>query len=142
MLGRHTCKHASNLQSTIAMSSGESEYYGLVKAASVGLGMRSLLADWGLEMGVKILSDSSAARGHASKLGLGKMRHVQTRYLWIQERVQEGHIKILPVRGKNNVADLMTKAVSGKLRLKHLRALGFLHSEPSSLQKNVLSGNG
>ena len=35
MLGRHCIKHLSNLQSTIALSSGESEYYAFVKAAQI-----------------------------------------------------------------------------------------------------------
>ncbi|CAK0893091.1 unnamed protein product, partial [Prorocentrum cordatum] len=43
--------------------------------------------------------------------GLGKMRHVQSRYLWIQERVGKGDISIAAVPGKNNVADVLTKSV-------------------------------
>jgi hypothetical protein len=79
MFGNHCVKHASNLQSTIALSSGESEYYGLVKGGAVGLGLQSLLQDWRLEVEIEVLSDSSAARGHVKRRGLGKMRHIQTR---------------------------------------------------------------
>lgn len=32
MLGSHCIKHSSNLQSTVSLSSGESEFYALVKA--------------------------------------------------------------------------------------------------------------
>ena len=66
------------------------------------------------------------------------MRHVQTRYLWVQERVKEGHLTIKPIRGKNNPADLFTKAVSGKLREKFLRTLGFRHQVASKKHKEVL----
>ena len=124
-LGRHTVKTSSNLQSTVSMSSGESEWYGMVKGAAVGLGLQSLLADWGLEMEVIVLSDSSAARGFSQRVGLGKMRHVQTRYLWLQERVKEGHIRVLAIRGKNNPADLLTKSLSGKMIEKFMKTLGF-----------------
>ena len=84
MLGNHCVKGSSAMQSTIALSSGESEYYGIVKAAAIGLQMRALLADWGYETAVRILTDSTAALGTCSRRGLGKLRHVQTRYLWVQ----------------------------------------------------------
>ncbi|CAK0826208.1 unnamed protein product, partial [Prorocentrum cordatum] len=111
MLGHHVVKHGSNLQSTVSLSSGESEYYALVKGGSVGLGLHSLFADWGLDLKVELASDSSAARGHVQRRGLGKMRHVQSRYLWIQERVGKGDLSIAAVPGKNNVADVLTKSV-------------------------------
>ena len=53
------------------------------------------------------------------------MRHIQTRFLWIQERVGEGHIKIIAVPGARNVSDILTKAVSGALLRQHLKTLGF-----------------
>ena len=138
MLGMHTVKTACNLQSTIALSSGESEWYGLVKGSSVGLGFQSLMSDWNLELTLEVLSDSSAARGFSHRKGLGKMRHIQTRYLWVQERVHEGHLKVLPVKGTQNPADVLTKPVSGQLRKKHLERIGFVHVSVSKEHKDVL----
>jgi hypothetical protein len=140
MLGRHCVKHSSNIQSTIGLSSGESEWYGLVKGSAAGLGLQSLLHDWGVQLSLEVLSDSSAARGFSARQGLGRMRHVQTRYLWVQERVREGHLRVLPVRGKNNPADLFTKAVAGVLREKILKQLGFVHVSASARHKELLGG--
>ena len=53
-----------------------------------------------------VASGSSAARGTASRRGLGKLGHVQTRYLWIHERVAKNELKIVAVGTKQNVADL------------------------------------
>ena len=50
VVGRHCGKHQSNLQSTISLSSGESEWYGLVKGSAAGLALQSLLVDWGLHL--------------------------------------------------------------------------------------------
>ena len=61
--GQHVLKHSSNVQSTIALSTGESEYYALVKGGSTGLGIQSLLADYGINAAVTIESDSNAAKG-------------------------------------------------------------------------------
>ena len=82
--------------------------------------------DWGRAVSLEVLSDGSAARGFESRQGLGRVRHVQTKYLF-QERVPDGHVTILPVRGRNNPVDLFTKAVSGTFRGKFVRMLGFQH---------------
>ncbi|CAK0888487.1 unnamed protein product [Prorocentrum cordatum] len=137
MLGHHVIKHGSNLQSTVSLSSGESEYYALVKGGSVGLGLHSLFADWGLDLKVELASDSSAARGHVQRRGLGKMRHVQSRYLWIQERVGKGDLSIAAVPGKNNVADVLTKSVGGSLLRRHMATLNIWDRAPSSTQKDI-----
>ena len=65
-----------------------------------------------------------AARGTASRRGLGKLRHVQTRYLWIQERVAKNELKIIAVGTKQNVADLCTKPVNKDTCEKHMKTLG------------------
>ena len=48
--GRHLLKSSSSTQGVIALSSGESEFYGAVKTASIGLGMISLLKNMGLNI--------------------------------------------------------------------------------------------
>ena len=123
MVGKHTIKTTSNLQSTIALSSGESEFYALVKACAFGLSVQALYNDWGLKMDLVVASDSSAARGTASRRGLGKLRHVQTRYLWIQERVAKNELKIVAVGTKQNVSDLCTKPVNKETCEKHMKSL-------------------
>ena len=115
MMGKHCIKAASGLQSTISLSSGESEYYGIVKAAAVGLQMKALLLDWGYDVAVSVHTDSSAAIGTCSRRGLGKLRHVQTRYLWVQERVAAEDIKIYKVGTKVNPADMCTKSLSAEM---------------------------
>ena len=99
--------------------------------------MQSLLADWGLHFDAQVASDSSAARGHVQRRGLGKARHIQTRYLWIQERVGEGHVKIVAVPGKVNDSDILTKAVSGADIRRALMRLGFDVRDKSLLQKET-----
>ena len=66
------------------------------------------------------------------------MRHVQTRYFWQQERVKEGHVKVLATRGKNNPANLLTKSLSGKQKEKHMKFLSVQSVNASSVHKEVL----
>ena len=62
-IGSHVLKCWSSTQSVTALSSGEAEYYGIVKGAGHGLGLRSLTNDFGVEMYLKNKSDASAAIG-------------------------------------------------------------------------------
>ena len=61
MPGRHCVRHASSVQSTIALSSGESEWYGLARCSAARLGSQSVLCDWCAQVSLEVLSDRSAA---------------------------------------------------------------------------------
>ena len=61
MLGSHMVKGWSTTQAVIALSSGEVEYYGLVRGSTIGAGVRGLLKDIGCTMRVRANADSSAA---------------------------------------------------------------------------------
>ena len=111
VFGRHVLKSWSNTQSVISLSSGESEYYAVVKGASVCLGHASLLGELGVESRARIMTDSSAAMGMAGKSGLGKTRHVETAQLWVQQQVRDGKFQLIKVSGKENISDLLTKFV-------------------------------
>ena len=57
-------------------------------------------------------SDSSSAKAVASRRGAGKStRHVQTRMLWLQERVAAKHLRFVKVATESNPADMLTKAL-------------------------------
>ena len=66
-LGNHMLKGWSITQAVIALSSGEAEFYGIVKGASIGLGIRSILADLGTSAKIEVLTDSSAAKSIACR---------------------------------------------------------------------------
>ena len=59
-------------------------------------------------------TDSSAAKSFVSRRGLGKMRHLEIRDLWLQKEVNDGRVKVSKVRGTENPADLMTKILGIK----------------------------
>ena len=78
MLGSHTIKHWSSTQSSVALSSGEAEFNGVVRGAGQGLGYKALLQDLGVDVPLRLWTDSSAAIGICSRQGLGKLRHLDT----------------------------------------------------------------
>ena len=109
MLGGHCVKAWSSTQAKIALSSGEAEFGGIVKAASEGMGVQSMLRDLGYDLPLIINTDSSAAIGMGTRHGLGKVKHLDLKEMWIQERVMNGDIVLTKVSGENNIADLLTK---------------------------------
>ena len=48
MIGTHCIRTWSSTQPSVTLSSGEAEFYGLVKAAGAGLGHQSLMKDVGV----------------------------------------------------------------------------------------------
>ena len=61
-LGSHLIKGWSSTQTVVALSSGEAEYYSLVRGGSIGLGTRSLLADLRANLGIFLCTDATGQR--------------------------------------------------------------------------------
>ena len=129
------------MQSTIALSSGESEYYALLRAAAHSLGVRAMLQDWlyGVGLDISTRCDSSAARGIASRQGLGKMRHVDVRFLWLQQAVKEGKLRVLSVPTADNMSYVFTKPLSVEAAKKCYDSVNFKTSATGSLKHRRLA---
>ena len=85
--------NSSRTQKIISLSSCEAELHAIVSSASDGIYIRALLE---FALGTKVdhytFTDSSSARQLVTKRGVGKVRHVDGKLLWIseQERLQDG----------------------------------------------------
>ena len=120
----HLIKHGSAAQSTIALSSGESEYHSLLRSSTHALGIKAMLNDWRYEVKCEIRArcSSSAARGMSARHGLGKTRHIDVRFLWLQQAVQDGdvsrcsvsrQVKICQIRLQSPCPRLMRNVATG-----------------------------
>jgi len=77
-----------------------------------------------------VWTDSSAAIGICTRQGLGKLRHLDTHTLWVQQAVRTGRVDLRKVLGENNPADLLTKHSISRQRLEGLVTLfGCKYSE-------------
>ena len=126
MMGKHPLKTASNLQSIVTLSVAEAEFYALVKAASLGISIQSLYHDWGLKVEILLRSDSSSARAMCSRQGAGRVKHMATRWMWIQERLRDRAFRLNAVPTADNVADIFTKATTRATMEKHCETLGMV----------------
>jgi len=122
--GTHCLRTWSTTQSVVALSSGEAELYGIVKGASMSIGLQSVLKDIDIQLDVIIHSDSAAARGMVKRNGLGKVRHIHVQELWVQDALREGRFKLQCVLGYDNCADLLTKHLEEKSMVRHAERIG------------------
>ncbi|CAE6937842.1 unnamed protein product [Symbiodinium natans] len=107
--GSSPLRSYSSNQAVIALSTGESEFYGMLKGCSQAMGLRSLFADIGVEVGIRLCTDSSAGKALAEKKGLGRAKHLETQYLWLQDRVANKDVKVFKICTDVNRADMFTK---------------------------------
>jgi len=117
MLGDHCIKTWSASQGAYALSSAEAEFYGMIEGVTRAKGLLSLSLELGyqdLSNVVHLGTDSSAAKSFVSRRGLGKMRHIEIRDLWLQKEVRDGRVEVSKIRGEENPADLMTKILGIK----------------------------
>ena len=124
MIGEHLIKSWSSTQPVIALSSGEAELYALVKAAAQAKGLCSLLADFGFESQISVHTDSIAAIGIVHRRGLGKTRHIEVQYLWVQDNVNRKTMKVEKIGTKENPADMLTKGLKRETIDEHIRFSG------------------
>ena len=108
-LGKHLIKGWRRMQAVVALSSGEAEYYAIVKGTSEGMGIRGILWDMGFVGRISVSTDASAAQGVASRRGLGKVKNIELNQLWVQDRVCRGDVKIRKIDGTEHLADALTK---------------------------------
>ena len=123
-VGDHLMRTWNKTQATIALSSAESEFYATLKACQEALGMSALASELNLKMGIRVQVDASAALGVAQRQGLGKLRHLQTGSLWIQEQELKDKIKLSKIDGAKNTSDLLTKNVNREILERHIEGCG------------------
>ena len=120
MVGKHLIKGYSKQQKVLALSSAEAETYGMVACSAEVLGIQSCALDLGLDYAGVIYADASAALGIIMRRGIGKVRHIRTQSLWLQEAHATKRLGFEKIDGSRNPSDLMTKHLTDTLQQRHL----------------------
>ena len=124
MIGRHLIKAWSRTQDAITLSSAEAELVALGKLAMEVLGIRSMCEEWHMSQANQtssLLADASAALSIAKRQGAGKMRHMNVKSLWLQDKSVQKILDYKKVKGEENPADGLTKHVRQELLERYLR---------------------
>ena len=102
-------------QASVALSSCEAE----VMAASEGIKEALLLQEVLMFVGlghyeIEVKVDSSAAHAFFHRRGVGRMKHIDSRILWLQDLIAAGGARLRKIPRTQNLADMLTHTPSAK----------------------------
>jgi len=119
----------SRTQQTLALSSGEAELYALGLGVSEALFIKSLVleAQFAKTCHITLYTDSTAGKSMSNRWGTTrKTKHIELRFLFVQELITSGVVVVKKVLGTLNPADILTKYVSREILERHLSSAGVL----------------
>eukprot|EP00435_Cladocopium_sp_Y103_P015276 s4186_g3.t1 len=121
---------SSRSQKVISLSSAESELHSMVAGCCDGIFIKNCLQFLlGLDIQHHQYTDNSAARQLISRQGVGRIRHLSGKLLWMQNAVLKGDVLVHQVSTVWNFSDVGTKALS-RVRLYFLLCgIGLVEAE-------------
>ena len=86
-----------------------------------------MVFDWGFEVKPVLAIDAKATEHILHRQGIGKLKHIDVAYLWVQDEIRSQRIQVRRIRSEENVADLGTKPLSRAVIAKHCLTLGYMN---------------
>ena len=83
---------------------------------------------------IYIYSDSSGAKGILNRRGVGRLRHLSCRILWLQDMVGNGMLKLCSISGHSNPADIGTKRLAAPRMRSLMSLLGLYNGSNGCLE--------
>jgi hypothetical protein len=119
--GGHLLGSDSSRQNVVAISSGEAEFYAIGFSAARVIFLKNMMVAMNMTKDMKgmpkVFSDSSAGRGINNRSGVGKLKHMQVRFLWSQQAQADGEFALDVIDTTQNTADLGTKFLAQGTRV-------------------------
>ena len=106
---------SSRSQKALALSSCEAEVYAGTSATSDAILMHHCICFCvgpNVSVSVKLALDNAAGRSFFHRSGVGRVRHISLRVLWMQQKVREKFLTVGAVSTKHNPSDLGTKRLN------------------------------
>ena len=126
MLGPVVLTHWSKTQTTVALSSAEAEFNGVVKGLIEGVSIFNLFEElWQRPPEFILHTDASACKGMLLRTGVGKLKHLSTKQLWAQGAVAAFQVQVAKVPRSINSADAFTHPLGQQVLQDHLRRVGY-----------------
>ena len=112
----------SKRQRCVAISTADSEFYAASESSRDAIWLKAVLSEVGVETGpIPIYCDNRSAISIIQDPGNHqKIKHIDIRYFFVREHQEQGRIKMESISGKEQTADILTKAL-GKRVFEYLR---------------------
>ena len=127
MLGQHVISRWSKSQSNVALSSGEAELIAAVRGMTELIGATELYQELQTENVLKQLRvDANACKGMILRNGVGKVKHLSTKQVWIQGAVESYDVQVKKISRDYSTADVLRHTVNVNIFDKFLRMMNFI----------------
>ena len=93
----------------------------ITKGSAHSLHSQAILNGFGVTVEAIVFSDANAGIGIASRQGCGRLKHLEVKWLWVQEKVSQKALRLRKYPTETNIADHATKHLS-KHRMEMLLA--------------------
>lgn len=115
----------SHVQSVVALSTMEAEYIAACSAAQTAIHLKRLLCDIGRPQGrVYIYEDNMGALHFAANhVNSSRAKHVDVRFHFLREQVMRGEIILEYIHTDEQIADVLTKALTSDKHKRFSKAL-------------------
>jgi hypothetical protein len=127
LAGEAAITWGSRKQTTIALSSTEAEYIALSESSREIMWLRHLYGELGYvqKSPTLLLGDNDGSIAMARNPQFHKRsKHVDIRWHWVRDLVQDGLVNIQDCRDPEQTADILTKALQRLKHTKHVMGLG------------------
>jgi hypothetical protein len=116
----------SRLQKTVALSSTEAEYMALSDTSRQIKWIQSIFSELGFALkAIPICADNQGSIFIGSNpVQERRTKHIDIRYHYVRECIEEGDVSVVFIEGKENPADMFTKNLGATLFLKFRDSLG------------------
>ena len=133
----------SKAQASVALSSTEAEYYAISEAAKETKFVYQLLKEMGIEIELPIImrvDNVGAIFMSENPGGSSRTRHIDTRYHFVKEFIEDGFIKIIFVKSAENKSDGFRKNTSSDTYESHTKEYMIEKSKLSNHQNEPRKG--
>ena len=120
-------KTNSRTQEVVALSSAEAEILALAEAVKDAMLLRTI-KEIRIDIVITAWSDITACIQSTFRRGLGRLRHIDLRLIWLQDLIREKVLVMQHIPTERNTADALTKSLPLYGHLRHTIDLG-LHDE-------------
>ncbi|GJR06354.1 retrovirus-related pol polyprotein from transposon TNT 1-94 [Tanacetum coccineum] len=138
-LGDKLVSWSSKKQKSTAISSTKAEYIALSGCCAQILWMRSQLTDYGFTFNkIPLYCDNKSAIALCcNNVQHSRAKHIDVRYHFIKEQVENGIVKLYFVRTEYQLADIFTKPLPGERFNFLIEKLSMRSMSPKTLQRLI-----
>lgn len=129
MFGSSPISWSSKLQPTVSLSTTEAEYRAATEAAQECVWLVELMKNLNQKVEHPVLmrcDNISAIKLAQNPVFHARTKHIEVHYHFIREKVLKGEIDLQHVESDEQVADALTKSLTGAQLLKHSKSMGMM----------------